>query len=189
MNYVGRTNLSIDLIQFFRCLQNENKLIPHLSVMSFENHSKSSMSYEVFLVVNKFTNVFSHRGEKYLLFPSVKEPDSFASSENFLASENEANLSPNASDVRGLCRPLVKRSNNITVIRPPWLHLELFPTKNPSTSMTKSVCFVFVGWMHFISPRKTKTFPVTSSGGRSLSHRCFSFVQREVTWLSGKNGG
>lgn len=56
----------------------------------------------------------------------VERQESFPSSVNFLASGwrvNEAKWSPKARDVRGLRCPLVRRTNNITFIRPPWLHL------------------------------------------------------------------
>ena len=103
--------------------------------MSFENYSESSMPYKVFLVVNKFTDVFRHRREE-LLTPRGRMSKVLSLRRIiFLASglcENEANLSPAKMDLRGPCCPLVKRPNNITVISPPWLHLKLFPSKKTS---------------------------------------------------------
>lgn len=52
-------------IFFFCPLQNYGDE-GHLSVMSFENYSESSMPYKVLLVVNKFTDVFRHCREELL---------------------------------------------------------------------------------------------------------------------------
>lgn len=45
----------------------QNRNISHLSVMSLENNRKCSMSYKIFLVINKFTNLFCHWGEEMML--------------------------------------------------------------------------------------------------------------------------
>lgn len=61
-SYVSKSNKKKRII-FFALGKME---IGHLSVMSFEDYSESSMPYKVLLVVNKFTDVFRHRREELL---------------------------------------------------------------------------------------------------------------------------
>jgi len=85
---------------------------------------------------------------------------SFTSPENILASglcENEENLSPEKMDLRGLCCPLVKRSKNITIVSPPWLHLRLFPSKKTSQHRRRAfVLFSLDDYIHFTPRAKQK---------------------------------
>ena len=103
-----------------------------------------------------------------------KDVSSFTSSENFLASglcENEVNLSPEKMDLRGLCCPLVKRSNSITVISPPWLHLKLFPSEKTSRHQRRAFVLFSLGeYILFHRSKNTKTSKWRHNG-RSLSFR------------------